>query len=116
MKKIFIICIALAFLLGVTVTAMAGLKEISDAGVKGQKFIQVVDAIKSFNNTICPIVDSLEAGTGVDLKSVTDNQIQVYFSGITLSQAQIDVVQEAAIASDSMCEYIDTLALPATDN
>jgi hypothetical protein len=116
MKKILAICLIIMVLMGGMGTSHAGLKEISDAGVKGQKFITVVEAIKTFNNTICPIVAGLETDTGVDLKSVTDNQIQAFFSGLTLSQAQIDVVQEAAIASDNICEYIDTLVLPATDN
>jgi hypothetical protein len=114
MRKILAISLIFIFLLAPA--AMAGLKEITDAGAKGQKFVSVVESIKTFNNTVCPIVDTLETETGVDLKGVTDSKIQTYFSGVTLSQAQIDVVQEAAVASDTMCEFIDTLILPATDN
>ena len=115
-KAITVLFIAYMLVMGVAVLANAGLKDIVDTGAKAADFITLVEAIKTFDNTNCVTVDAIQNATGVDLKGVTDNQIQNYFVGVTLSVAQVDVIQEAAVASDTMCEFIAGLVLPATDN
>lgn len=113
MKKA-ISALMIAFML-VAGIALAGLKDIPDAGAKGEKFRSVVLAVKTFKNTHCVTVAGLEADTGVDLKTVTDNQIQNFFSVITLSAQSIAEIKAAAIAIDGICEYIELQSLPATD-
>jgi hypothetical protein len=115
-KAIAVLFIAYMLVMGMAVLANAGLADIVNSGEKASDFVTLVESIKTFNNVNCPTVDAIEAATGVDLKGVTDNKIQIYFGGVTISAAQIVVIKQAAIASDTMCEFIDTLVLPATDN
>ena len=116
MKKIFAIALVAVFILGMAVTGFAGLKEIKDIGTKAELFIAPTEDTKSYYNTTCTSLAALESATGADLKSVSDAKVQAYFSGVTLSQAQIDVIKAAALI-DQVCELLDIIVpqLPATD-
>jgi hypothetical protein len=90
--------------------------DMDDTGPKGKKYIELVSYLDTYDEAYCNgILNAIETNRGLDLKNITDEQIQQLWGAWTLTQDQKDVIFLIANASDRICELMDTMAMPGVN-
>jgi hypothetical protein len=114
MKKIMIVFLTIAFLMGGMGTAFAGLKEVDGLGELSHDVADNTDLINTFTNVGRSRLDAMEAKFGKPLASVTRADADAYYN-TTLSDAQWDYVVAVFASLKTMVVTGEGVTLPAND-